>query len=367
MARPRKQRRDLPKRLYVEDGIYVYRPKQGSRQSLGKDLDEALRKYRKLNPLRGAAKTMSDIFDKYNVEIVPTKAPRTQRDNARELANLRSAFGDFLPDEIEAKDIYTYMEARGARVRANREIALLSHVFKKAIRWGAAKRNPCVKGELERNVEPPRTRRVEQWELDYFKKYASPMIQAYCDFKDLTGMRKGDILTLTEFNLRPEGIRYVQRKRKRIIDPRTGQELRPKERLILWTDELCDVVERIKALRRRRRVRVNGKRVSAPCATSSYLFATINGTCYYDTDAARADGFDAIWKRYMAKAKAAAAVEGFALEHFTEHDIRAKVGSDAVDEGREDGNKLLGNTPQMFRKAYDRSIERVVPMTRKRL
>jgi hypothetical protein len=33
----------------------------------------------------------------------------------------------------------------------------------------------------------------------------------------LTVTRKGDILTLTEFHLRPEGIRYVSRKRTRLI------------------------------------------------------------------------------------------------------------------------------------------------------
>lgn len=304
---------------------------------------------------------MSDLLDRYLIEVVPTKAPRTQRDNDQEIKNLRRAFGDFLPDEITARDIYKYLDGRGAPVRANREIALLSHLYKKAIRWGVAKRNPCVRGEVERNREAPRSRYVEDAELELFKQHASPMIRAYCDFKYLTGMRKGDILTLTRANIQSEGIRYVQRKtRKR--HPRTG-EMIARERLVMWTSELRAVVERIYALRQRRRMRVNGKRVPLP--DSIYLFAAKNGTPYYDEARAKADGFDSIWKRYMAKAKAAAEAAGLPLRHFTEHDIRAKSGTDAAEAGQQ-GHKLLGNTEKQFKAAYDRGVERVVPLSRKK-
>jgi hypothetical protein len=78
----------------------------------------------------------------------------------------------------------------------------------------------------------------------------------------------------------------------------------------------------------------------------------------------RSDGFDAIWKRYMAKAKMNAKVEGWTLEHFTEHDIRAKAGSDAEAAGQA-GHKLLGNTEKQFRTAYDRGARKVLPLQRK--
>ena len=87
-------------------------------------------------------------------------------------------------------------------------------------------------------------------ELEFLKQHASPMICAYCDFKYLTGMRKGDILTLQKSALQEDGIRYVQRKVRR-QNPKTG-ERKGKERLIVWTPELREVVARILALRRRR-------------------------------------------------------------------------------------------------------------------
>jgi integrase len=369
MGRPRQHRKDLPKRLNVIFGIYYYRPKEGKPINLGREEAEALRRYRELVPDNRKLTTMGDVFDRYLIEIIPTKAPRTQLDNTTELGNLRRSFGHFLPDEITAQDIYKYMDGRGAPVRANREIALLSHIFKKAIRWGVVKRNPCVKGEVERNPEVPRNRYVTDRELDFFKQHASPMIRAYCDFKYLTGMRKGDILTLQKSALQDDGIRYMQRKGRR-RNPRTG-ERSGKERLVEWSPELREVVERILALRRGRGRRMKnpknacgwGPRRAAP--ETIYLFATLDGTPYYDERQARASGFDTIWHRYLQKAKASAEAEGWRLEHFTEHDIRAKSGSDAEDAGQR-GHKLLGNSEKQFRAAYDRGVERVAPLRRKK-
>jgi len=50
---------------------------------------------------------------------------------------------------------------------------------------------------------------VEDAELEFFKQHASPLIRAYCEFRYLTGMLKGDILTLTKGHLQDEGIRYA--------------------------------------------------------------------------------------------------------------------------------------------------------------
>src|SRR3972149_1474303 len=125
MGRPRKARRDLPERVYFEDGVYRYRPKGQPAALLGKDLSEALIAYGRLQAVKVVLATLGDCMDRYLAEVVPTKAPRTQLDNAREMANLRRSFGHFLPNEVTAQDIYRYLDGRGAPVRANREIALL--------------------------------------------------------------------------------------------------------------------------------------------------------------------------------------------------------------------------------------------------
>lgn len=359
MGRPRIRNKDLPQRVRLLDGVYYFRPKAGKSIRLGKDRTEALSEYFKLVTDRRPLTTLDTIMDRYLREVVPEKAPRTQLDNQRELGNLRASFGRFEPDAVTAQDIYTYLDGRTGKVRANREIALLGHIYKKAIRWGAATRNPCTGAEIERNPEVPRDRLIEDRELEFFKQHASPLIRAYCDFKELTGMRKGDILTITKAALQDDGIHYVARKTRR-RDPKTG-ELRGKKRVILWTPELREVIAQVLALRQRRRRRIKGRR--EPLIDTVYLFATLNGQPYYSVAKSRADGFDAIWKRYVVKAKAAAKAEGWLLEHFTEHDIRAKAGTDAEAAGQQ-GHKLLGNTEKQFRTAYSRGVEKVQPLRR---
>jgi len=359
MGRPRIHNRDLPPRLRLQDGTYYLRTKDGKSKPLGKDRAEALSEYFKLVADTRPLTTLDTIMDRYLREEVPTKAPRTQLDNQKELANLRRSFGHFEPKAVTAQDIYTYLDGRRGKVRANREIALLGHIFKKAIRWGAATLNPCT--DIERNPEAPRDRLIGDRELEFFKQHASPLIRAYCEFKELTGMRKGDILTLTRSALQDDGIHYVARKTRR-RNPKTG-ELRGRKRVILWTPELREVVEHILALRQRRRRRVKGKRV--PLIDTVYLFATLNGQPYYNPEESQSSGFNAIWGRYMVKAKAAAQSEGWTLEHFTEHDIRAKAGSDAEAAGQK-GYKLLGNTEPQFQSTYNRGVEKVLPVSRVR-
>ena len=190
---------------------------------------------------------------------------------------------------------------------------------------------------------------MEDWELALFKSVCSPMLQCYRDLKYLTGLRKGDLLTLTRSSLTDEGIYVVPRKTRK-KHPRTGKEIQSKPMLFVWTQELLDIVARITALKKGRAV------------TSVYLFATREGQCYYDVDKSRAHGFDAIWKRYMAKAKRLAEGQGRVLEHFTEHDIRAKNASDEVNEG--EAQQRLGHATVKATKIYRRKVQRVAPLTR---
>jgi len=75
--------------------------------------------------------------------------------------------------------------------------------------------------------------------------------------------------------------------------------------VIQWTDELRLVVNEIRAMR--------------PKVSGLYLFVTREGTPY------TGDGFRAIWQRAMKKALTSSELK----ERFTEHDIRAKTGTDA--------------------------------------
>ncbi|TAL22672.1 MAG: hypothetical protein EPO01_08665 [Aquabacterium sp.] len=72
--------------------------------------------------------------------MIPGKAPRPQRDNLIELDRLKAVFGMVLINDIKPYHVREYLDRRGeqAKARANREKALLSHVFNKAREWGYA-------------------------------------------------------------------------------------------------------------------------------------------------------------------------------------------------------------------------------------
>jgi integrase len=346
MGRNRTNDVDLPTRVLKRHGSYFYvQPADGKWINLGREYPQAMMHWAKLIQRPGGMTTMGEIMDRYLLEIAPAKAKRTYLDNLKEMANLRAVFGALPPGDIEASAIYRYLDERGAPVRANREISLLSDVFKKAIRWGAANANPVT--GIEKHVEVPRDRYVEDWELDLFKGLCNPTLRCYIDLKYLTGLRKGDLLTLTENSLTETGLYVVPRKTRK-KHPRTGKEIQPKAMLFAWTEELGEAVSRIRALKKGHAMR------------SQYLFATRNGDCYYDIERSRADGFDAIWKRYMAKAKVRAKVIGKVLEHFTEHDIRAKNASDEIDSAV--AQERLGHATVRATKIYRRKTQTVQPL-----
>ena len=93
-----------------------------------------------------STRLVSVIARRYVREVFPTKAVATRRDNDRELVHLLRVFGHMPIDAIAPMHIREYLDIRGqtAKVRANREKALFSHMFNKAREWGYTNAiNPC--------------------------------------------------------------------------------------------------------------------------------------------------------------------------------------------------------------------------------
>jgi hypothetical protein len=123
----------------------------------------------------------------------PGKAPRTQRDNEAELANLEAVFGASVIDTITPVDVATYRASRWskkklkegeqpklAKTRANREIALLSDVFNFARERGfTTMPNPCT--GVERNQERGRDRYPEDEEFDAIYAEGDELLQDAMD------------------------------------------------------------------------------------------------------------------------------------------------------------------------------------------
>ncbi len=136
---------------------------------------------------------MGAIFDKYEREIIPGKKPRTQQDNRNELKQLRKAFESAPIDAVTPQVVAQYRDARTAKTRGNREIALLSHVFNIAREWGLTeKENPCIR--VRRNKETPRDYYAAEdvWEAVY--SVAVQELKDAMDIAYLTGQRPADTI-----------------------------------------------------------------------------------------------------------------------------------------------------------------------------
>ena len=267
-----------------------------------------------------SVRTFEVIAQRYEREVMPTKAPRTQRDNLIELDKLRAVFGRMLIEAIKPHHVRGYLDKRGqtAKARANREKALLSHVFNKAREWGYTDApNPCrgVKGFTEAG----RDRYVTDAEFLAVHAMADPTLQDAMDIALLTGQRPADVLKIMMADIRDGAVFVAQNK--------TGAK-----RAIEIVGELADVLARIKGRKRERQ--------------SAFLIQDDNGRPL--TMLAMRGRFD--------KARKAAGVA------FQFRDIRAKTASDTGDLGH--SQRLLGHKNRDMTEHYvrERIGQRVKPL-----
>lgn len=309
---------------------------------LGGDLNEAKRRWAELEakPMLRETGLMNYIFDRYALEVVPTKAPATQRDNLANLKQLRKVFGTAPVDAITPQHIAQYRDRRSAKVRANREIALLSHVINRAREWGfSAKDNPA-RG-VRKNRETPRDFYVDEavWLAVY--QHSPVELQDAMDLNYLTAQRPADVLKMTRTDIKEVALEVRQgktNKRLRILLDRTDGT----------RTELGQLLDRIRA--RPRKVR------------SLYLVATPAGVPLNRwTLRVR---FDAARKAAAEAADMEATPESIALadrvRKFQFRDIRPRAASDIGDLTA--ASKLLGHTEQQItKKVYIRVGETVKP------
>ncbi len=177
---------------------YNGRDANGKRREtpLGTDLFEAKLKWAQLEqkPKQVASGTMGHVFDRYERDILPNKAPRTQQDNIQELALLRKVFNDAPLEQITTAHLAQYRDARGktAPVRANREIALFSHAFNIAREWGYTNREDPCRG-LRKNKETPRDFYVDDAVFNAVLDHAVTDLRCAMRLAYLTGQRPADV------------------------------------------------------------------------------------------------------------------------------------------------------------------------------
>jgi integrase len=249
---------------------------------------------------------MGEVFSRYRTVVLPTKAVRTQKSDGYSLRRLQPIFSHMPPDAIEPHHVWHYWEQERGRSRQGRlEVGVLSHCFTMAMRWGLAKRNPCVGLRFPRNKA--RDRYVTDEEFEEARKRAPDRVQLAMDLALITGLRLTDILALRPESLSDEGLIVKTSK--------TGKAL-----CFTWTDELHAAAQAWVAL---------------PPMTES--------------------GFTTAWQRLM---------RPVAKElRWQFRDLRAKSATDTEDE--KTASRRLGHTSlAITRKVYIRKPTRVDPLDR---
>lgn len=318
--KPRKQsNKSLPERWSYQHGAYYYRPRDGEKPQfdnkswfrLGSTLHEAHREFAERIELSIDLKNMSDICDRYAIEVLPLKSAATQKSQIKSMARIRAVFGENKIQSIESFHIYQYRDAvakKKSQKIANLDLELLSHIFTKAIEWGARKGHPMTNKQVTKFSLKPRDRYVTDNELNSALQFASTFIRQYVTLKLLLGVRKGEILKIKLSDITDEGIFISRTKGGR-------------DSIYEWTPALRAAINAIRSEQKK----INGM----------YLFSTREGRPYIDENG-ETRGFNSVWQRFMKK------VVDSGIERFTEHDLRAKVASDTMDLDR--AQELLGHT-----------------------
>lgn len=331
MGRPRtKSPSWLPKRCYPHRQQILYYPRIGKPVALGplKDPGACLKKYAEIvvNDSRPRLRNMGDVIDRYLIEIIPKLAPRTQEDYRAYCGKLKFSLGHMEPDDITIADLYAYHDDRRAPIRANREITVLGVIYRHAIRWRAATINP-VSGFLFAD-EKARERAVTGSERRRFRHHCPDWLQGYLTLKHITGRRQGEMLKLTLFSEKTDGIAFqILKKRK------------PRILTVRWTPLLRRTWAWLKALSR-----------PEGCP---YIFWSTKGATRGQALSSR--GFKSAWQRAQEKWIAAGGVP------FWEHDLRAASATAA--ESDERARELLDHGDvRTSRRSYRRGEQKVKPL-----
>lgn len=355
----RSENKGFPEGWRWKNGKIRYRVPEGmefkwdgkKEYTLGKTIPEAYRVWAERMDAPIGYSTMGDLMNRYEGEVISALPESQKYLNELYLKNLRPAFAHMGLNDIKPIDVYQYHDKRSqkktdenGKVRGGPRIArvelnLLSDILSKAIKWGAIEKHP-FKGEVEFQAGKARDRYIENWELNEFlslqpKRKGDPtkVIQAYTNFKLISGLRQQDILMGQVSQAKEDGIHITPRKTRNS----TGKKI-----ILKWTPDLRAAYDLMLSVRPR---------------LSPYWVCNRRGMSYYDTSKKDpASGWKSIWSRYMDRA-----IEETDLkERFTEHDLRAKTGSDLEDLAH--AQKLLAHSSaKTTQKHYRRKPEIVLP------
>lgn len=317
--RPRKKDRHLPPCVFLKHGAYWY-VKKGKWRRLGADLQDALFEYARLHRQKQGG--MQELIEEALPFILKDKAESTKATYTRTARYLQSVLQEYSPHQVTQRDVVAIRRKLIDQPSVcNRTINVLRMVFDYALEEEIVESNPCVG---VKSLKPNRrTRYMETHEFEAIRANAVPALQITMDLCYLTGQRISDVLKIRNVDITDKGI---------FIDQKKG---RGKVRIfIAWNQDLKEVVKRAQSMHpegSKKEFLLTGGRWGGP------------------------PSYPAIWS-WFDEARDAAKVEGVTI-----HDMRAKSGTDADEQGQ-DPQKLLGHTNPEMTKRYIRKYR--VPVVR---
>ena len=174
--------------------------------------------------ITGKSIPFKQLIARYLDEVSPLK--RSRRSDMTNARPLLAYFGDRKIDLITRQDVYKFQDWRKSQktqrtkqpisgATINREIALLRHTFKKAIRWGYLDQNPAQ--GIEGFSEVKRERYITDQEFEAIKRAArahdkSRHLADIVDTLYHTAQRSGRILGLkwNQINLKERTMTFEQ-------------------------------------------------------------------------------------------------------------------------------------------------------------
>lgn len=323
MGRRRKifGKHDLPPRVYIHHGAYRYVPRDGKPISLGRDYGEAMRKWAAIVQPATEVGTVSALIDWYLVNVAPNKAPRTYQDNLKEAEFLKKGVGHIPYTQLKPHHVAQYRDARAqdAPVRANREKALLSHVYTKAMEKGMVDYNPC--SGVKRNPEKARERMIEDHEYQAVHALAEESVKRMMTLIYRTCQRPEDLLKAG-----PANVKRVEHEGKEVRVLRVKQGKTGKTVDIVLVGDLGRLVD---------------DHLQAATVWPTFVHTRAGKKYTYS-------GLAAMFRRYVGKAK---------LSDFGMYDIKGKGATDMYRAGTpiEQIQQLLGHdsvtTTEIYLKA----------------
>jgi len=119
----------LPKRWKHEHGAYFYQVPPGleslwdnkKKFRLGKSLPESYKVWAERLQNIDGAKNIGELLDRYSLEVIPTKSPRTRVENIRAINRLKKVFGLMPVDSMRPQYCYQYIDKSERKIPAKKD------------------------------------------------------------------------------------------------------------------------------------------------------------------------------------------------------------------------------------------------------